>query len=68
MITKAKEWVDLPDQEYIGIWNDDHVCVPFSGYHNDVTFTVDFTAPYSDINVFVNIQDGWAICETVARI
>ena len=31
MITKSVDKLKLPDGEYLGIWNDDNVCVPFVG-------------------------------------
>jgi hypothetical protein len=66
MIIKSTDRVIIPDGEYYGIWSDDNICVPF--IDGDYHFTVDATArsknhPHSDIDVFVNVQNGWAFCQ-----
>jgi len=61
MIIKSKEKTNIVDNSgYIGIWNDDHVCVPFP--EEDIVFEVDGTAHHHDTRVYVSIYHGWATC------
>jgi hypothetical protein len=60
MITKSVDKLKLPDGEYLGIWNDDNVCVPFVG--EDYHFEVDKVAPNPDTKVRISIYGFTALC------